>query len=57
MASKSYHLPDTLRSWPWPRSLNPHWIVAQEESVAWVEQHIELDPAARYAFDQCKLGT
>ena len=30
-------LPDTMKSWPWRRKINPHRDAAAAESAAWLE--------------------
>ena len=32
---KMLYIPDTMRAWPWPAALNPHYEQADAESVAW----------------------
>ncbi|KAF8474316.1 isoprenoid synthase domain-containing protein [Gautieria morchelliformis] len=49
--STSIIIPDTLRSWPWPRHLNPHYAICKEESEAWCEAFHAFSPSAQKAFN------
>ncbi|KAF9043779.1 hypothetical protein BDZ89DRAFT_1128121 [Hymenopellis radicata] len=41
-----YHLPDVLKAWPWPRSINPNYEVCHAESLGWCQTFSEaLSPA------------
>ena len=44
-------LPDTLRDWPWPRSINPHYKVCKAESEAWVEPFEAFSTNGQQAFN------
>ncbi|KAJ6495182.1 terpenoid synthase [Mycena sanguinolenta] len=48
--------PDTLRNWPWPRDLSPHFEVAKEESAAWFETFNAFSPKAQKAFNRCDFN-
>lgn len=48
-----YHLPDTLRDWPWARQLNPYYDDAKEESAKWIVGFNAFSPRAQRAFDRC----
>ncbi|EIN12000.1 terpenoid synthase [Punctularia strigosozonata HHB-11173 SS5] len=47
------YLPDNLASWPWPRSLNPHYEECKADSAAWLESFKAFDPKAQSAFNLC----
>ncbi|KAJ7835226.1 terpenoid synthase [Mycena leptocephala] len=49
-------IPDTLRNWPWPRQLNPHYQVCKEESSAWCESFHAFSPKAQKAFNRCDFN-
>lgn len=48
--------PDTLSSWPWPRTLNPHYAKAKAASDKWLAAFHCLDPQAQNVFDACDFG-
>ncbi|KAF7795903.1 hypothetical protein EIP86_007070 [Pleurotus ostreatoroseus] len=47
-----FYLPDTLRKWPWKRSISPHYLTAHAESVAWIESFKPFSPQAQVAFNK-----
>ena len=54
--SQTYHLPYTLRNWPWERLINPHCAAANVESVAWLESLHPFAPKAQIAFNKGAFG-
>ncbi|KAJ6459981.1 terpenoid synthase [Mycena sanguinolenta] len=50
------HFPDTLRNWPWPRHLNPHFAVCKKESETWLEMFKAFSPKAQKAFNLCDFN-
>lgn len=50
------HLPDTLVSWPWPRTINPHYEDCKRESSAWAESFHAFGPKAQAAFNKCDFS-
>ncbi|KAF7296929.1 Terpene cyclase [Mycena indigotica] len=46
-------IPDTLRSWPWPRDINPSYDVCKKESAAWCEAFKAFGPKAQDSFNRC----
>lgn len=51
-----FYIPDTLRNWPWPRRLNPHYAVCKAESAAWCESFKAFSPKAQNAFNRCDFS-
>ncbi|KAM7218649.1 Isoprenoid synthase domain containing protein [Rhypophila decipiens] len=49
-------LPDTLRNWPWPRTINPHYEACKRESEAWIESFRAFSPRAQKAFNRCNFN-
>jgi hypothetical protein len=49
-------LPDTLRNWPWPRLINPHYEECKLESTAWCERFQAFSPKAQQAFNRCDFN-
>ncbi|KAJ7776404.1 terpenoid synthase [Mycena metata] len=49
-------IPDTLRSWPWPRQLNPHYAICKAESSAWCEGFRAFDARAQKSFNRCDFN-
>ncbi|KAF8884017.1 terpenoid synthase [Infundibulicybe gibba] len=49
-------IPDTLRNWPWPRHLNPHYSICKTESAAWCEAFRAFSPKAQDAFNRCDFN-
>ncbi|KAJ7637838.1 terpenoid synthase [Mycena rosella] len=56
MSDTTLIIPDTLRSWPWPRSINPYYPVCKVESSAWCEGFKAFDPRAQKAFNLCDFN-
>ena len=52
----SYDLPDTLASWPWPRSIHPCADSVVAESVEWFRAFHAFNNASQRAFDKCNVG-
>ncbi len=46
-----FHLPDTLRNWPWPRRINPFYEVCKKESQGWCEAFVAFSPNAQTSFN------
>lgn len=57
LRSSQFRLPDTLRNWPWPRKINPHYAQCKEESSAWCESFQAFSPKAQQAFNRCDFST
>ncbi|KAJ3559506.1 hypothetical protein NM688_g309 [Phlebia brevispora] len=51
-----YHLPDTLRHWPWKADVNPYYQAAKAESVAWIESFKPFSPEAQTSFNKCDFS-
>ncbi|KAM7187058.1 terpene cyclase [Naviculisporaceae sp. PSN 640] len=49
-------LPDTLRNWPWRRTINPHYEECKTESEAWIESFRAFSPRAQKAFNRCNFS-
>jgi hypothetical protein len=49
-------IPDTLRAWPWPRSINANYLACKEESSAWCEEFGAFDPQAQKSFNRCDFS-
>ena len=49
-------IPDTLRNWPWPRTINPHYEECKTESEAWIESFKVFGPKAQQAFTKCNFS-
>ncbi|KAJ6474479.1 terpenoid synthase [Mycena vitilis] len=56
MSETTIVLPNTLRSWPWPRSINPNFEVCKMESSAWCEGFSAFDARAQKAFNRCDFN-
>jgi hypothetical protein len=54
--SNVFYIPDTLRNWPWPRSINPNYEVCKAESSAWCESFNAFSPKAQKAFNACDFS-
>ena len=52
----TFFLPETLRAWPWPSSVNPHYEVVAAESLDWLHSYKFFPPKAQLAFDKCNYG-
>ncbi|KAL4245637.1 Isoprenoid synthase domain superfamily protein [Abortiporus biennis] len=48
-----FHLPDTLRNWPWHRCINPFYEECKKESEEWCEA---FSPKAQKAFNLCNFN-
>ncbi|KAI0784430.1 terpenoid synthase [Abortiporus biennis] len=51
-----FHIPDTLRNWPWPRSINPFYEECKKESEEWCEAFEAFSPKAQKAFNLCNFN-
>lgn len=55
-AATSYHLPDTMSTWPWPRRIHP----CAEEAVAasrdWLRTLHAFNEESQRAFDKYNVG-
>ncbi|KAK7020181.1 hypothetical protein VNI00_017829 [Paramarasmius palmivorus] len=49
-------IPNTLRSWPWPRFINPNYEICKVESSAWCESFNAFSPKAQKAFNKCDFS-
>ena len=47
MQLSQVHIPDTLRNWPFPRHINPHYAEVKKESDAWIESLQPFDSPKR----------
>ncbi|KAE9390857.1 terpenoid synthase [Gymnopus androsaceus JB14] len=56
MPDRILYIPDTLRSWPWPRAINPHYSVCKQESSAWCEGFKAFDAKAQKSFNRCDFN-
>ncbi|KAL5513793.1 hypothetical protein ACEPAH_4194 [Sanghuangporus vaninii] len=56
VGTKLLHLPDTLTSWPWPRTINPHYEAVKAESDAWFRSFKAFSAKSQYAFDKCNFA-
>ncbi|TDL15490.1 terpenoid synthase [Rickenella mellea] len=52
----AFFIPDTLRSWPWPRRLNPYYDICKAESSSWCESFKAFSPKAQNAFNRCNFN-
>ncbi|KAJ7645684.1 isoprenoid synthase domain-containing protein [Mycena polygramma] len=50
------HLPETMKNWPWPRAINPHYEEVSAESNAWFHGFKAFSEKSQYAFDKCDFG-
>ncbi|KAI0333184.1 terpenoid synthase [Cubamyces sp. BRFM 1775] len=51
-----FHLPDTLKYWPWQRRINPHYAKVSAASAAWIESFKAFSPKGQVAFNRCNFG-
>ncbi|KAI1791051.1 isoprenoid synthase domain-containing protein [Ganoderma leucocontextum] len=51
-----FYLPDTMKSWPWPRRMNPHREAAAAESMAWFKALKPFSPRSLHAYDMSDCG-
>ncbi|KAJ7474145.1 isoprenoid synthase domain-containing protein [Mycena latifolia] len=56
MSDTTLIIPDTLRSWPWPRAINPYYGECKKESSAWCEEFGAFDSKAQKAFNLCDFN-
>ena len=54
--SSTITIPDTLRFWPWPRHINPHYSTCKKESSEWCESFKAFSPSAQKAFNKCDFS-
>ncbi|KAJ7834050.1 isoprenoid synthase domain-containing protein [Mycena olivaceomarginata] len=47
------YLPETMKYWPWPRAINPHYGEVSAESNAWFHGFKAFSKKSQYAFDKC----
>ncbi|ESK84101.1 terpenoid synthase [Moniliophthora roreri MCA 2997] len=52
----NFVIPNTLRSWPWPRFCNVHYEECKAESSAWCERFGAFSPKAQKAFNRCDFN-
>lgn len=50
------HLPETMKRWPWPRAINPHYKVVSAESDTWFHHFKAFTEKSQKAFDKCDFG-
>lgn len=53
---QTYHLPYTLRNWPWESIIGPYYAAAQAESVAWLESFHPFTPKAQISFNKADFS-
>ncbi|KAJ7436098.1 isoprenoid synthase domain-containing protein [Mycena galericulata] len=46
------YLPETMKTWPWPRIINPHYEKVSAESSAWFHSFKAFSKNSQYAFDK-----
>jgi hypothetical protein len=51
-----FRIPDTLKSWPWPRRLNPNYTLCKAESATWCESFKAFDSKGQDAFNRCDFS-
>ncbi|OCB85493.1 terpenoid synthase [Sanghuangporus baumii] len=52
----SFHLPDTMADWNWPRTINPYYEEVQKESNTWFLSFKAFSTKSQYAFDKCNFA-
>ncbi|KAJ7797223.1 terpenoid synthase [Mycena olivaceomarginata] len=52
----TFHLPNTLIKWPYPRQINPFYDEIKRESSSWLEGFNAFSPKAQSAFNQCDFN-
>jgi hypothetical protein len=52
----TFHLPDLLASFPWPRNLSKHYREAKAESSAWTESFHPFDEEDLRGFNLCDFS-
>ncbi|KAM5538094.1 hypothetical protein V8D89_008291 [Ganoderma adspersum] len=50
------YLPDTMKSWPWPRRINPHHEAATAACTAWFKGFKPFSPKSLQAYDRADCG-
>ncbi|KAL1889980.1 hypothetical protein Sste5346_008559 [Sporothrix stenoceras] len=50
------YIPETLKDWPWPRSINPFYEITASESLDWLHSYQFFPPKAQLKFDRCDYG-
>ncbi|KAJ7240251.1 isoprenoid synthase domain-containing protein [Mycena rebaudengoi] len=50
------YLPETMKTWPWPRIINPHYEEVSAESSAWFHSFNAFSKRSQYAFDKGDFG-
>ncbi|KAG2099848.1 terpenoid synthase [Suillus discolor] len=53
---KTIYLPDTMVTWPWPRTINPHYKDVKAEVDASFRDFKALSPKSQEAFDKCDFA-
>ncbi|KAM5542498.1 hypothetical protein V8D89_003957 [Ganoderma adspersum] len=56
VAREQFYLPDTMKSWPWPRRLNPHREESTAKSVSWFKGLRPFSPKSLRAYDMADGG-
>ncbi|KAL0568290.1 hypothetical protein V5O48_013701 [Marasmius crinis-equi] len=56
MAGTTYILPQTLRTWPWQRRINPFHDSCKEESDSWIGSFGAFDQKSQRAFERCNFA-
>ena len=56
MTVLTFYLPDTLRDWPWPRKINPHYKLVERETREWIESFNAFPPDMQAAFNKCNFS-
>ena len=52
----TFHLPNFLDNWPWPRRINPHYDEVKLEGCTWLEDFGVFSPRAQRAFNACNFS-
>ncbi len=52
----TYHLPNFLSNWPWPRKISPHFLAVESEARTWVEHFAFFSPESQRAYNAYNLG-
>ena len=53
--AQELYLPDTLATWPWSRSINPHYEEVKAESAAWFRSYKAFSTQSQETFDKHDL--
>ena len=56
VATQYLYLPDTMKSWPWPRRINPHHEAAAAACTAWFKGFKPFSPKFLQAYDMADCG-